>query len=122
MRALATRSEDCNGGEFMSGFLDDIALFNRALSASEVARVQAGDFAPFGVAADACSPLRAPPANGGVGSCGAVLPAGQTCAFTCNEGFQLIGQPSDCAGGQLAITQKCIRKAEQYGDGDACLV
>jgi hypothetical protein len=39
----------CGGGEFFQGTLDDVAVFNEALSADAIGKIMSGDFSDFGV-------------------------------------------------------------------------
>ena len=39
----------CGGGEYFQGTLDDVAVFNQALTADQILKIMSGDFSDFGV-------------------------------------------------------------------------
>lgn len=47
-------------GEYFSGVLDDVAIFDGALTSTQVATITAGDFSAFGVSAPTATPEPAP--------------------------------------------------------------
>jgi hypothetical protein len=60
--AVGRTCPTCEGGEFFEGQLDDVAIFNGALSESQVAAILSGDFSEFGVG-EAPQALQAGDAN-----------------------------------------------------------
>ena len=43
------RETVCGGGEYFQGTLDDVAVFNQALTADQIMKIMTGDFSDYGV-------------------------------------------------------------------------
>jgi len=60
-----------------------------------------------------CAPRQTPPENGGLGDCGAQIPHGTTCSFSCKDGYHVVGASRTCTATTLSgVDQKC--------EGDPC--